>query len=176
MSQNYWFLCINYILYLFLSNFCVWLYFLPSVLWHYWLGIMKGIRPVKTELWGVGVSRYLSGAMCKLYPRTPSSLASFKSRLGIPFWYWLTQVVPEKRCSSSSIFIDCSAVSQFYWGYFHFHISIFACSAIKLNQWHIYLWHTCTFLLFLTPVFCPSFGYLDTSVLDTFYCQCCLVR
>jgi len=121
------------------------------------------------------VSRYLSGAMCKLYPRTPSSLASFKSRLGIPFWYWLTQVVPEKRCSSSSssIFIDCSAVSQFYWEYFHFHISIFACSAIKLNQWHIYLWHTCTFLLFLTPLFLPfiwiferillSIGYLSTG-------------
>jgi len=27
----------------------------------------------------------------------PSSLASFKSRLVLPFWYWLTLVVPEKR-------------------------------------------------------------------------------
>ena len=26
-----------------------------------------------------------------------SSLASFKSRLVLPFWYWLTQVVLEKR-------------------------------------------------------------------------------
>ena len=38
--------------------------------------------------------------------RTPSSLASFKSILVLPFWYWLTQVVLEKRplngCSSSS--------------------------------------------------------------------------
>ena len=37
----------------------------------------------------------------------PSSLASFKSRLVLPFWYQLTPVVPEKRpldgCSSSSI-------------------------------------------------------------------------
>jgi len=33
-----------------------------------------------------------------LHPKTPSSLASFKSRLvSLPFWYWLTQVVPEKR-------------------------------------------------------------------------------
>jgi len=41
-----------------------------------------------------------------LYPNTPSSLASFKSRLVLPFWYRLTQVVLEKRpldgCSSSS--------------------------------------------------------------------------
>ena len=39
-----------------------------------------------------------------LHPETPSSLASFKSRLLSPFWYQLTQVVLEKRpfnrCSS----------------------------------------------------------------------------
>jgi len=32
-----------------------------------------------------------------LHPKTQSSLASFKSRLALPFWYWLTQVVLEKR-------------------------------------------------------------------------------
>jgi len=32
-----------------------------------------------------------------LHPKTPSSLASFKSRLVLPFWYQLTQVVLEKR-------------------------------------------------------------------------------
>jgi len=41
-----------------------------------------------------------------LHPQTLSSLASFKSRLVLPFWYWLTQVVLEKRpqngCSSRS--------------------------------------------------------------------------
>ena len=41
-----------------------------------------------------------------LYPKTPSSHASFKARLILPFWYQLTQVVLEKRplngCSSSS--------------------------------------------------------------------------
>jgi len=29
-----------------------------------------------------------------LHPKTPSS---FKSRLVLPFWYWLAQVVMEKR-------------------------------------------------------------------------------
>ena len=42
-----------------------------------------------------------------LHPRTPLSLASFKSRLLLPLWCRLTQVVPEKRplngCSSSSV-------------------------------------------------------------------------
>jgi len=49
-----------------------------------------------------------------LYPRTPSSLASFTSRLVLPFWYRLTQVVVEKRplngCSSSSS--SCSSGSS----------------------------------------------------------------
>ena len=32
-----------------------------------------------------------------LHPKTPSSLALLKSRLVLPFWYQLTQVVLEKR-------------------------------------------------------------------------------
>jgi len=31
------------------------LFFVPSVLWHCWLGARKDIRPVKTEWWGAGV-------------------------------------------------------------------------------------------------------------------------
>ena len=49
-----------------------------------------------------------------LHPITLSSLASFKSRFVLPFWYRLTQVVLEKRplnrCSSSgssSLFVFC---------------------------------------------------------------------
>ena len=45
-----------------------------------------------------------------LHPNTPSSLAALKSRLVLPFWYWLTQVVQEKRplngLSSSSSMYD----------------------------------------------------------------------
>ena len=44
-----------------------------------------------------------------LHPKTPLPLASFTSRLVLLFWYWLTQVVLEKRPlngrSSSSILI-----------------------------------------------------------------------
>ena len=58
---------------------------------------------------------YLSGARCRLFAYGPadanasqnlSPVASFKSRLVLPFWYRLIQVVLEKRplngCSSSS--------------------------------------------------------------------------
>jgi len=82
---------------------------------HCWLGVRKSIRPVKN--WVIGCwCGYVSAARCRLFayrpsdatashPKTPSSLASFKSRLVLPSWYRLTQVVPEKRplngCSSS---------------------------------------------------------------------------
>jgi len=64
---------------------------------------------------------YLSGATCSVciwsswchcHPQTPSSLASFKSRLVLPFWYRLTRVVVEKmplngcRSSSSSCWLN----------------------------------------------------------------------
>jgi len=43
-------------------------------------------------------SKLQIACMCSMPSQNPpSSLASFKSRLVLPFWYWLTQVVPEKR-------------------------------------------------------------------------------
>ena len=88
---------------------------LLSVLWHCWLGARKSIQPVKIEWSCVGVVICLEwGADClhmvqlmPLHPKTPSSPASFESRLVLPFCYRLTQVVLENRplhkCSSSSI-------------------------------------------------------------------------
>ena len=89
-------------------------FLVPSMLWCCWLGIRKSIGPVKIEWWGFGMVISLEwGADClhmvqlmPLYPQTPSCLASCKSRLVLPFWYWLTQVILEKRplngCSSSN--------------------------------------------------------------------------
>ena len=42
-----------------------------------------------------------------LHPQTPSSLASFKSRLVLPFWYRLAQVILEKRRLNG-----CSIISR----------------------------------------------------------------
>jgi len=88
----------------------------------------------KIEWWGVGVVVCLErGANClhivQLMPlSSPSSLASFKSRLVLSFWYRLTQVVLEKRllngCSSSScccsLFslvykLDCKGINDYEW-------------------------------------------------------------
>jgi len=68
-------------------------------------GVRKSIRPVKNEWWGVDVIVCLErGADCShmvqlipLHPKTLSSLASLKSRLVLPFWYRLSQVVLEKK-------------------------------------------------------------------------------
>ena len=43
-----------------------------------------------------------------LCSKTPSSLASFKSRLVLSFWYQLIQVVPEKRLLN-----ECSVCISF---------------------------------------------------------------
>ena len=63
------------------------------MLWHCWLGLRKSIRPEKNDWWGVGVvicvergADYLHMVqLMPLHPKTPSSLASFKSRLVFPF-------------------------------------------------------------------------------------------
>ena len=95
------------------------LFWLPSVLWHCWLGVRKSNQPVKIEWWDVDVVICLErGADClhmvqlmPLHPKIPSSLASFKSRVVLPFWYWLTQINLEKRplngCSKCLISHSC---------------------------------------------------------------------
>ena len=45
-----------------------------------------------------------------LHPQTPSSLASFRSRLVLPFWYRLTQVVLLYGCSSGVVFVGVQGV------------------------------------------------------------------
>jgi len=74
---------------------------IPSVLWRCWLGGRKGIRPVKN--WVVGCWRgYLSGARCRLACGPADTTATHCFLLQenpdwfLPFWYWLTRVVPEK--------------------------------------------------------------------------------
>ena len=67
---------------------------LPSVLWRCWLD-RKGMWPVKTEWWGIGVvicpERGADLHMGQLMP-LPLTVSCFsKSRLVLPFWYRLTQ-------------------------------------------------------------------------------------
>ena len=52
------------------------------------------------SLWSEVQTVCIWSSWCQCHPKTPSSLASFKSRLVLPFWYWLIQVVLEKRLSN----------------------------------------------------------------------------
>ena len=91
--------------------------FMPSVLWHCCLGVRKSIRSVKTEWRCVGVFLDLERRVVQLmplHPRTPSSVASFKSRLVLPFWYRLTQHVLEKR-----LLKGCSVVVVLLWNFIY---------------------------------------------------------
>ena len=64
------------------------------------VGRQEGHPVCKKEWWGTGVVICLErGAdlhMAQLMPLHSLSLASVKSRLVLPFWYWLTRVVPEQ--------------------------------------------------------------------------------
>jgi len=73
------------------------------------LGGRKGIPPVKNEWWGSGVviclERDAELHMAQLMPRHSLSLASVKSRLVLPFWYQLTQVVLDKGLVNGCMYV-----------------------------------------------------------------------
>jgi len=65
------------------------------------LGGRKGIRPVKNEWWGASVviclERDADLHMAQLMP-LPLTVSCFsKIQIGLPFWYQLTRVFPEKK-------------------------------------------------------------------------------
>ena len=68
---------------------------LPSVLWRCWLGgllKLNGGVLAWLSLWSK-VQTCVWPLQCHCHS---PSLASVKSRLVLPFWYWVTRVVPEK--------------------------------------------------------------------------------
>ena len=97
-----------------MAHFTFLLTVMPSVLWHCCSGVRKSILSIKIEcdvlVWLSVCSEVqivcIWSSWCLCIQKSRSSLASFKSRLILPFWYRLTQVVPEKTplngCSSSN--------------------------------------------------------------------------
>ena len=96
----------------------------PSVLWRYWLGGRKGIRPVKN--WVVGCWRgYLSGARCRLASAQlmplPLTVSCFsKIQIGFTFLVLAHLGSPGKRavkrvcvcCVDAHSAINCTVVGQ----------------------------------------------------------------
>ena len=83
---------------------------LPSVLWRCWLGGRKGIRSVKKLSGGVlaWLSVWSEVQSC-IWPSGfhchSLCLASVKSRLVLPFWYWLTWVVQDKGLLNGCVLV-----------------------------------------------------------------------
>ena len=101
LSKNYW-------------RFSLVTVWLPSVLWHCWLGGRKGIRPVKTEWWGAGVVICLERCV-DLHTAQPMPLiltvsCFSKIQICLPFWYRLTWVVPDKGPLNGCVCV-CSLVT-----------------------------------------------------------------
>ena len=121
-SNLLWFSAVNAVGWLILAQVLIncAFHWAPPVLWHCWLGIGKSIQPVKIVMrcWRGCLERDADCLhmvqLMPLHPKTPSSLASFKSRLVLPFWYRLTQVDLEKRplngCSISSSSLSSSTL------------------------------------------------------------------
>jgi len=184
-------------------NFSLW--WLPSVLSHCWLGARKSIWPVKIEWWGVGLVICLEWSadclhmvhLMPLHPKPPSSHASFKSRLGLPFCYWLTQVVLEKRllnrCSSRSIM---SAYLHAWWRHYPTGLSLTSskcccytvicvtlCAQLDGLEKSFYSFYICTavrkFFFFLDPLRTGRVRIQDIlacSFLDDLLEVCCVHR
>jgi len=83
-----------------------------QVLWRCWLGGRKGIRPVKNlsgeVLAWLSVWSEMQTCIWPSWCRCHSlSLGSVKSRLVLPFWYRLTQVVPEEEPLNGCVLCVC---------------------------------------------------------------------
>jgi len=76
---------------------------ISTVLWHCWFGVRESIRPI--ENWVIRCCYgYLCGVKCRWFAygpadatAIPSSHAALKSRMVLPFWCRLTEIVLESR-------------------------------------------------------------------------------
>jgi len=132
---------------------------MPSVLWYYWLGVRKNIRPVKIKWWGAGVVICLECAndlhMVQLMALPPWRFSSLKSRLVQPFRCQLTQVLLENRllngCMSLCMFymdILCSLLHLLteQWDVLHIlaEMSSVICSFVGISK--LLMWVACVIL------------------------------
>ena len=162
-----------------------WCHFvLLSVLWRCWLGGRKGIRPVKKQSGGVlaWLSVWSNVQTC-IWPNWchchSLSLASVKSRSVLPFWCWLTWVVPEKGPLNGCVCVmslSWRRMKVFCW---HGYIAYWFCNAEYLpdcgNCWWIvgggvrcllngWLWSPLSIAFLPTKVMCGAMVRISLSL------------
>ena len=127
-----------------------------------WLGGRKGIRPVKTEQWGAGMVICLERGADAYGPADATathSLAPVKSRLVLPFWYRLTQVVLDKGplngcvCFIVLLVYRCSYVGCCYHSFNRYVVlTLFPCLCVCLSVTactQLFVWSFFKFISFL---------------------------
>ena len=104
-----------------------------TVFWHCWLGAGKSIRPIKLidevlmwlSVWSMVQIVCIWSSWCHCHPQNPHHLLPhLNPHWFLPFCYWITQVVLEKRplngCSSSSTFTFLANADDVCWRYLTF--------------------------------------------------------
>ena len=102
------------------------------VLWYCWFGARKSKLSDEVVVRSKVHIVCLWSSWCHCHPQTPSSFATFKSRLILPFWYQFTKILQEKRllngCSSLIVIIialwshPVRLLCVSFWGKFAFNL------------------------------------------------------
>jgi len=148
------------------KNLIVFINSKPHVLcWQYWVGLY--MPSVLWRCWFGGAGKKLSGGVlawlsvwsevqtciwpswCHCYSL---SLASIKSRLVLPFWYWLTWVVPEKGPLNGCVCVCVCVV--------HAMRTVHSLTRFALSLWHI-------------PSFDANLSH-HPNMCNHVVCKCCL--
>ena len=113
---------------------CVWLWLWPSVLWRCWLGVRKGIRPVKTGWWGAGVVIWLErGVILHMAQRMPLPLTvSCFSKIQIGFTFLVPAHPGSPRQRAVKRVCDCG-FTDCYEQYCHYYHILQQLTLRKLN-------------------------------------------
>jgi len=126
-------------------------YTVPSVLWCYWLGGRKGIRPVKNWVVGCWHGCLGWGADLHIAQQMPLPLTiscSSKSRLVLPFWFYLSGTCSpgwsrtDSRREVKRLCVVCACVtwtSHIIVGlHNNFDILCFLCALYWLWSWNLF--------------------------------------
>jgi len=145
------------------------------------LTLLVGQQEEHCKNWVMGCwCGYLSvciwSSWCHRHPQTPSSLASFKSRPVLSFWYQLTQVVLEKRPLNGHVVVvtvHCLSETNLIWSEMQIFTSqvITVDNEVKYETQETNFSHTDTGF-WLTAHMALSCSFTDGHINTNFWIHC----